>query len=262
MFKRRDAISNVTSTIILSSVLLSIMMTATYLANDILNIQIAASEFETAEDLAITIDSEIHKLLFKPGSSAIIKASFSTTAPGYTKTGEIMDIVIEDSNTRMNLSAELSYFNLDGRQAITGAPDYYPRGDSSNVLNSTHEAPHGCIHVHKPGNIRASLDYNRVLYTFTGIIKFVDEFYNTLEVTYLNLTFGKFELESTSIILIQNKGVETETLIFDPDWSMTVTPPDGISRRIDLDDIGGDIQYKTQVNFHVVHIQISVMGGG
>lgn len=261
MFRGRDGFSNVTSTIILSSVLLIIMITTTYLANDILNIQIAASEFDSAENMITTIDNEIKKLLFKPGSSAVIKASFSTTAPGYTKTGENMNITIGDLEP---FSIEVKLFNIDGRQVISGAPDYDLRGDSS-LLIFPYNGSLGRIHVSKPRNMRVSLDYERVQCTFTGIVNLFNGSHyvphNTLELTSIVLDFGDFEVGDNSMIIIQNEKVVSNTFILTGNFVVTVSSR-GVSDSIYLTDLEGNPAYDTQVNLHRAHIEISVLGGG
>ena len=237
------------------------MITATYLANDMLNIQIAASEFDSAENLTITIESEINNILYKPGSSKVIKTSFSSTAPGYTKTEETMNITIGDLEP---YEIEVNRFNIEGRQLITGAPSYDLKGDSS-LLVFPYNGSLGRIHVSKPRNMRVSLDYERVLCTFTGVVNLFNGSklvpYNTLELTSLEFIFGPFSFESNSIILIQNEKVLPNTHILTGDFTIMVSSQ-GSSEHVSLTDLGGDPAYDTQVNFHRVYIKISILGGG
>lgn len=261
MSNLRRGFSNVLSTVILSSVLLSIMITATYLSNEVLNMQIASSEFKSAENLAITIESEINNFLYKPGSSKVIKTSFSSTAPGYTRTGETMNITVGDLEP---YSIEVNRFNIEGRQVITGAPEYDLKGDSSLIV-FPYNGSLGRIHVSKPRNMRVSLDYERVLCTFTGIINLFNGSnlvpYNTIELTSVVLDFGEFGVEGNSIILIQNEKVLPDTNILTGNFDITVSSSEG-SESIYLTDLGGNPSYDTQVNFHMVYIEICVLGGG
>jgi len=248
---------------ILSSVLLSIMIRTTILANNMLNMQIAASEFQSAENLAITIESEINNLLYKPGSSKVIKTSFSATAPGYTETGETMNVTIGDLEP---YSSDVNILNIEGRQFITGAPDYDLKGDSSLLL-LPYKGSLGRIHVSKPHNMRVSLDYERVLCTFTGIVNMTNPDtavycpYNIIELTSVILTFGEFDAGDNAIILIQNETVEPEINHLTGNFSITVSTQEG-SDSTHLTDLGGNPAFDTQVIFQRVYIKISVLGGG
>lgn len=260
----RRGFSNVTSTVILSSVLLTIMITASYLASDILTIQVAASEFKTAENLIFSIDSEINRLIFKPGSSTIIKTSFSNTAPGFTRTGEPLNISFEDATQSYNYSIDINIFNIDGRRVLGGAFDYDLQGDASLIV-SPYNGTMGRIRISRPRKLRASLDYERVLLTFTGILNFFNGSayvpHNTLEVTSIALSFGSFDVSGNSIIVIQNEEVVTNTLRLQGDCSITVSTSSG-SETKGIAELGGDPAYQTLVNFHRVYIKISVLGGG
>ena len=62
IFKGRRGFSNVTSTIILNSVVLAVMVASMFIANDFLEIQIAESEFKSAENLMMTIENDVSRL--------------------------------------------------------------------------------------------------------------------------------------------------------------------------------------------------------
>jgi len=258
----RAGFSNITSTVILTSVLLSIMIVASYLSNDVLTTQIAASEFKTAEDLTKTIDSEIRKLMFKPGSSSIIKVSFSTTAPGFTKTGQNMIITFTGQSP---CPIEANQLNIEGRQQIGGSFNYTLQGDSSLII-WPYNGSLGRICISKPLNWRVSLDYERALCTFTGIVNLYDGAVytpqNTVEVTAIALDFGDFTVTANSLILIQNERVETKTFTLTGNWNAIVSLPGIPNKTVSLVDMGGKENYKSLVNFHTIYIKISVLEGG
>jgi len=261
--RERSAISNVISAFILSSVLLTIMISASFLSNDILSMQIAASEFKTAENIMVTIDSEINKILFKEGTSSVIKTSFSTTAPGFVLTGETMNVTIEDSTENYQYAVELNSFKIEGRQSITGSFDYDLQGGPS-LFVSPYNGTLGRIHISRPWNLRASLDYARVSHTFTGIINLYNGSHyvphNSLELACVVLSFGSFSVAGNSIILIQNERIVPETFELEGNCSVTVSTSGG-TETVYLSDIGGDPAYPTVVNFHRIYIKISVLEG-
>ena len=254
--------SNITSTMILSSVLLSILITASYLSNGVLSTQIAASEFKVAENLMVSIEREIHNLIFKAGSSTIIRASFQTTAPGFTRNGSTLNVSFAGSSTR-NYSIPINFFNIEGRQEITGSFNYTLQGNSS-LLISSYDSSFGRVNLTKPRNWRVSLDYQRVQYTYTGRTWLYDgSTYaqtNTLEVTAILLDFGEFNVTQKSAILIANEGIDSETFTMTGNFALSAVFSNSTA-TIHLSDIGGDQSCGTLVNFHRVHIRISVLEG-
>ena len=267
VIRNRSAFSNVVSAVILSSVLLSIMISASFLSKDILATQLAASEFKIAENIMVTIDSEINKLLFKQGTSSVIKTSFSTAAPGFVLTGETMNVTIEGLDEGLEkeyqYATELNTFKIEGRQSITGSFEY-DLGGGPSLLVSPYNGNLGRIHISKPRNLRVSLDYARVRYTFTGIINLFNGSHyvphNTLELTCVALSFGAFNVMGNSIILIQNEKIMPETFELEGNCNITVSTLGG-SETVHLSDIGGDPTYPTVVNYHRIYIKISVMEG-
>ncbi len=267
VIRNRSGISNVISAVILSSVLLSIMISASFLSKDILATQLAASEFKTAENIMVTIDSEINKLLFKQGTSSTIKTSFSTAAPGFVLTGETMDVTIEGLDEGLEkeyaYAVELNTFKIEGRQSITGSFEYDLIGGPS-LLVSPYNGTLGRIHISKPRNMRVSLDYARVRYTFTGIVNLFNGSHyvphNTLELTCAVLSFGTFNAGGNSIILIQNERFTPETFKLEGNCNVTVSTSGG-TETVHLSDIGGNSTYPTVVNFYRIYIKISVLEG-
>lgn len=237
------------------------MITTTYVAKDMLNIQIAASEFKSAENLAITIDNEITNLLYKPGSARVIKTSFSSTAPGYTRTGETMNVTIGDLEPYI---IDVNILSIEGRQIITGAPEYDLRGDSSLIVFN-YNGSIGRVRVSKPRNMQVSLDYERVLCTFTGMINLFDGSelvpHNTIELTAVILDFGEFDVEDGSTIIIQNEVTSPDVNTLTGNFELRVESQEGVE-SIFLTDLDGNPDFDTQVTFYSVYIRVSVLGGG
>jgi hypothetical protein len=238
------------------------MIVASYLSNDVLNTQMAASEFKTAQNLVISIESEIHKLIFKSGSSTVIKTSFARTAPGYTRSGKNMSVAFSGTPTK-NFLVGLNFLNMEGQQEIGGSFIYDILGDTSMIV-TPYNGSLGRVHVSKPRNWRVSLDYERALYSYTGRVNLYGALTNTIEVTVVILDLGEFDVTDNSIIIIQNEGIETETFIRTGNFSLTVSPPsgEGTPKTVYLTDMGGDPLYGSRVNFHRVYIKISVQEGG
>jgi hypothetical protein len=235
------------------------MVGSMFLANDSLEIQVAESEFKSAENLMMTIENEVHEIIFKPGSSRVIKTSFSTVAPGYSENGDMNVSVGEVSQ----YSIKIKSFNIDGRQIMSGAPEYYTKGSQSLII-TPNNATLGKILVSKPRNMRVSLDYEQVLCTYTGIVDMFNGTdyvpHNTLELTSVVLDFGEVSSGENSIIVIENKRVASDSFVLTGDFNIDVTTTGG-SESITLDQLGGNPAYSTYVNFNRVYVTISVIGG-
>lgn len=252
--------SNLLSTVILGSVLLAIMVVTSQMANDILTNQIAAAEFDSAKDVMVSVESEISKIMFKTGSSSVIKTSFySSTAPGFTRTGEYMNVTFSGGES---FQVRVNFFNIECRPGVGGVFDYNLKG-SDSLLVSLYNGSLGRVRVTKPFNWRVSLDYERVTYLYEGVIYLfngTDEVpTNRVELTAVEIDFEDFEVGETSLIILKNEGIITETFTLTGNWSLTVSSRGRESSPLYLTDMGGDPTYPTQISFHRVLIGIDVM---
>lgn len=251
----------------LTAVLLAIMITATFVSNDILNAQMVESEFETAKNLVSTMNSEIEGLLFKPGSSSVIQTSFTNILPGYSCSGKELRIVVEDSSqVRINESIMMSRLALTGRRTIGGVYDYDLQG-GAYLLAPLYNGSMGRIHVSKPSKLQVSLDYNRVLYALTGKVNLINnqtgEYspHNTVELVCVELEFGGFSSSDISVIMIQNEGSELPIARdLEGNFTITVSTPSG-GESISLSEMGGDPSIPTVMNLYQIDIEISVLEG-
>jgi hypothetical protein len=258
----RIAVSPVISTVILSTTLLVVMIITTGVATDILRNQMASNEFDSAKSLMKSISTEINSLIYNSEASAVIKANFFYTAPGYTKTGKIMNITFTGYNNSFNVNENT--FNIESIQGVGGRTDYTIQGSDLTAVPNYLSA-FGRIHISKPLNWRTALDYNRVQYTFAGVANLFDgsqtTSYNIVEVTALEMSFTQFDTSDNSIIILHNNGVDTTVFTLTGNWQMTVTTRDGGNKIVSLSDMGGNSSYPTQLQFNKVNLNIHVMGG-
>jgi hypothetical protein len=245
------------------------MITATYLSNDILNAQMVESEFETSKNLIRTIDSEIEDLLFKPGSSSVIQASFTNILPGYNRSGQNLTILVEDgapSQIRLNKSIQMNTLTFTGRRTIGGVYDYELQG-GSYLLSPLSNSSLGRIRISKPDKLQVTLDYSRIQYSLTGKIFLINNqtgeysLHNTVELVCVELNFGEFSSAESSVIMIQNsRREEPITLDLEGDFTITVETPIN-TEYVSLSDIGGDPSIPTVLNLYQISIDVSVIGG-
>lgn len=267
--QRRAGISNVLSTIMLSSVLLSIMFAATYFSKDILDAQMMESEFENAKNIVITVDNEVDTLLFKPGSSSILKTSMKNIIPGYTKTGEEMVLTIAETEpylVRINKSVDMNVFDFNGRRVVSGVYDYNIKGTNA-LITTIHNGTFGRIHISQPTKLQVSLDYHRILYSYTGKVYLISNqtgdycLHNTVEIICVQMDFNDFSSSDNSVIIIENSGMETPVIQdIEGNFTVTVSTPTN-SKTLYLSEIGGDPSLPSVVAVHTVVIRISVLEG-
>jgi len=267
--RKRLGISNVLTTFMLTAVLLVILMTATFVSNDILNAQMVESEFENAKNLIRTIDNEIEELLFKPGSSSVIQASFTNILPGYHESNQDIDILVEDessSQAYINESIKMNEFTFTGRRVFGGEYNYSLKG-GSYLLAPINNGSLGRIYFSKPDKLQVLLDYHRVLYALTGKIYFINSqsgnysLHNTVELVCVELEFGEFSSSDNSVIVVQNHRDELPIAKdIDGDFTISVISPND-NRTISLSEMGGDPLLPTVLTLYQITIKISVLGG-
>ncbi len=265
-YKPRRAFSEVLSTVILCTTLLTIMLVGTRVANDVLRNQMAATEFDSSKRLLASINSEIGTLIYKPGASANIKCGFSYTAPGYTLTGGTMGITFSNGTDSEEFNVDVNTLNMETIPGVGGRFDYTFQGSDSLIVPS-YSNSFGRIYISKPLNWRAALDYERAQYTYSGTSKLFDgstlRTYNIVEVTVLEMEFGEFETTDNPIITLQNTDVSTSTFTLENSWTMTVTGTNGNLQKT-LADISlnqANPNNPTFFEFSVVHLKVTVLGG-
>jgi hypothetical protein len=225
------------------------------------------SEFETSKNLISSIDGEIENLLFKPGSSSVIRASFTNILPGYNRSDEELNILIEEeSQVRVNESIPTNSLTFTGRRTIGGIYNYDLQG-GSYLLSPMSNSSIGRISISKPDKLQVTLDYNRIQYSLTGKIFLISNqtgeytLHNTVEVIYVELVFGEFSSSDTSIIMIQNqRRADPIALDLNGDFTISIGTLSG-SDSVSLSDIGGDPSIPTVLNLYPISIEISVVGG-
>jgi hypothetical protein len=227
------------------------------------------SEFVNAKNIIITVDKEVETLLFKPGSSSILKTSMKNIIPGYTRTQETMDLIVAEENpynVRINQTIDMNFFDFNGRRVISGIYDYNLKGDEL-LLTNIHNGSFGRIHVSQPTSLQVSLDYNRVLYSYTGQIYLINNqtgnysLHNSMELICLQMDFNEFSSGDNSVIIIENSGMRTPVIKdLEGNFSITVSQPNS-NQTLYLSDMGGDPSLPSIVIVHTVTIIISVLEG-
>jgi|GEM_PF-4720282 len=254
--------TNLMSTVLLSSFLLTLMLIASYLSSDLLNLQIAQSELKSAEGLMETIDENIEDLLHSPGCSLVFRTSLSKAMPSFAP-GGTLNLTIEDAGGYRNYSYEMKIIRIEGGRGLSGSFEYDVKG-GVRLLVSPRDGYLGRIRVSKPLHVAITLDYNRVLYIYTGITKLYNGSdyipHNTVELILIQLKTGEFKPGNKLVILIENEYIHTETLLLSGDVEIHVSTEEGYE-SIKLSEMGGNPIYDTLLILRVVEMRISITGG-
>jgi hypothetical protein len=257
----RRGISSVVSAMILTSILLIIMIVTTGIATAVLQNELVSSEFDSSKNLMKSVESELNILMYKPGGSTAIKNSYTYSSLGYTKTQKVMNVTFSGKDP---FHVKLNYFNIESMPGVGGSFNYTLQG-SDDLIIPSYLGDVGRIYISKPYNWRVSLDYDRALYTNTGISKLYNGTdiaqYNTFDVYVAEMNFDTFEYTGSSLMVLKNKSIDTTTFSLSGDWKLKVTIPNSESKEMSLTEMGGDPAYPTLIKFHKINLIINSIRG-
>lgn len=260
MARSNLAVSTVLSTVILTSVLLVVVITASFSANNVVNSQIENAQFDQAKNVMLALDNVVKKVMFKPHSSGYVRTSFWTTIPFLEETGENLT-VLADGNPEQEIP--INIVKIQGGRGVTSPNTEDLVGGGSLLLTAISDSL-GRVHVFYSGAPWVSLDYCRVRCVYSGTVEFFNgtgyDTYNLIEVTILKVSFGASQVQDKASFIVQNTGTEAEQRQFSGNFSIGVQNQE-LEETVYLTDLGGDPSHPTLINFLVVRIEISILGG-
>jgi len=261
------AISTVLSTVILTSVLLVVVITASFLANNVVNSQIENAQFDQAKNVVLALDGVVKKVMFKPHSSGYVRTSFWTTIPRLEETGENLTVLVDGNPWR---EIPINTVKIQGGSGVTRPVTQDLMGVNGSILLTSISDSLGLVHVYYSGASWVSLDYARVRCVYSGTVEFFNgtglEPYNLVEITAVRVTFGPSQVQEKASFIVQNIGTGPEQLEIpgSPDnpnnFTIRVQNHEMNETRC-LTDLGGDPSHPTLINFLVVGIEVSILGG-
>ena len=263
MKKRNLGFSHVITTVILTSVMLVIVLTTSFFANSLLNTQIERSQFDQAKNVILTLDEIVKKVTFKPQSSGYVRSSFWTTIPYLEETGETLQILVDQTPV---LDIPVNIVKIQGGSRVSVAVPENLTGSESVLLTSVSDSL-GRAHVYQSNGAWIALDYSRIRCINSGTSEFFNgtdyEICNFVEITLIKITFGILEFQEKASITATNIGVEANQTKFYNNFTISVEKSDiEEPETICLSDLGGNPDYPTLINFVVVGVETSILGGG
>jgi hypothetical protein len=262
--RSNNGISNVLTTVILTSVMLLIVLSTSLVANNILNAQVERAQFDQTKNIILALDKIVKEATFKPQSSGYVRSSFWTTTPYLIETGESLQILF---NQTLVYEVPLNLVKIQGGRSVSCPASEDLIGNASILLTQISESL-GWVNVYQSNGAWVALDYGRVRCIYSGITELFNgtdyEVLNIVEIYCIKILFGPIEIQDNGYITAQNMGVKVNQSRFDNDFTIQVknTYAEGSNSSISLSDLGGNPSYHTLINFVVVDIELSILGGG
>lgn len=200
--RRNRGISTIISTIIIVAVLLVILVVASFVAMNILGLQMADSEFEQAKTNMQLLDDVIQDVSLRQGAGSYVQFNQVTGGIGIAKDTQ-NNITIRDPSGKPIYSSPTPSISLvySGGNLVSGANETL-RG--SQVLKVSMDQPIGYLRVETGNGVKIRLDYNRVRVVPMGQQLIGTTTYNLTEITFLQFVQGNTTGSGTVNVRAQN----------------------------------------------------------
>jgi hypothetical protein len=219
----KKAVSSVITTIIISSVLLIILVIASFVSTNILDMQMASTEFEQAKTNMDLLDSVIQDVALRPGAGGYVQFNERTGGIGINETNnEITIDAIAPGTGSTNLKTWSKLISLVYRAGhqVSGAATNIT---GSTKLNQTMSEPLSFLRVEVSPGIWIKLDYNRVRTASMGNLGANNVVYDFYDITFLRLTQGNIMAggSGTVNVRVQNQGINTSSKVYENGVTIT-----------------------------------------
>lgn len=172
MKKVRKGISPVISTVIITASLLIILVIISYLAVDLLEIQVQSSEFEQAKTAMMILDKTIADVALRPGAASSVTFNQRSGGIGIYEGGTINIKVHSNSILVLNETINSSVIKYRGGRMATAAKVNLTEPGSLIVTDAS--KPLGYVRVEVGNGVWVVLDYNRLRVTVNRDLGMMD----------------------------------------------------------------------------------------
>jgi len=265
--RNKFAFSEIVSTVILTSVMVVIIVTASYFANDTLNFNVESVQFDQSVNAVLSLEKIAKKIMFKPLSTGIVKTSFVTTCPYVVEEGTMNIVILNATGSFTIASVSMNSLKIQGGPRAGVSTDYcFVGNDSLQIVYLNGSL--SCVKKYQDQGAWVSLDFNRIRCIYCGVMNYYNgsisepSTRNLLEITVVRLSSGEISPFETSRIILENTGVETQQILQGiGDFSIKVQFL-GKEKSVSLTDLGGNATLPTLINLTIVDFKITVLGGG
>ena len=258
----KRAFSSVISTIIFTSVLLIILVVATFVSLNILSNQMASTEFDQAKSNMLLLDTTVQDVSLRPGAGGYVQFNEREGGIGLiNQTADSLSITAMAGQTTNSTSFNgLVQFIYSGGSlasaAVNPSTGYTSlRGDLSYAyVNLTQGL--GFLRLEQNNGAKIKLDYDRVRVVSTGLI---DSQTNLVQISFIHLIKGATSGSGTVNVQVQNIQTNTTTWQF-PSGAISITaqhttPQQNIIQNYSVNQTGAN---QTVVVFSEIQVRVSI----
>ncbi|HFC49348.1 MAG TPA: hypothetical protein ENJ59_01300 [Thermofilum sp.] len=228
----RRGISQVLTTVILSSILLTTIGVAIFYSTSIINARQQQMEYASARDIALYLSDAIEQVAFGTGGARMVKISLSTVKIHFLNHSLENFAIVVDSNTVVD--EKLSAIVFEGGDLVTTSfsllrpsisnPDAAVTELKRLIVSSSN--PLVIVYEDFTQSAQTFVYAPRVRFVYLGVIpRRVDNayaLYNFFEVSFIRIYFQDLGGSGTINIVARNMGINTSE-IFVPNNSVSVS---------------------------------------
>ena len=211
--KSVSAVSPVISTIIISSTLLIILVIASFVSTNILELRLADTEFEQAKTNMLLLNKIIQDVALKEDAASSMQFSQRSGGIGIYESAEKINITLIQGSqieTIYPFSQSDSFYIIKYRGGSrVSAAETNLTGSPSLVVGMSE--PLGYVRVEIDNGVWIVLDYLRVRVVTNTIVRVGGIDYNLTEIFVIRLELGSTSGSGTVTVKVQNMGFRTQT---------------------------------------------------
>jgi hypothetical protein len=204
-------VSNVISTLIISGVLLVILVMASFVSANILELQIASTEFEQGKTNMALLDEVIQDVALRRGSGGYVQFNQRTGGIGVTQHADC--ILIYAGGRLIYNSTPLVTLDYRG-SSYASSMSTIIKGNDSLIVQGSNASP-SYLRVETNNGLWTRLDYERVRIMQMGMIVVNGTVHNFIGLTFIRLERGSMGGSDTVNVQAQNVGTNTTSYIYD-----------------------------------------------
>jgi len=255
--KRGRGLSPTISTVILTSMILVIVISTSYIAHNVLTNQVEDAEFDVAKDVMLALNQMVKEVLFKPQSSRYVKTGFRTTMPSLLNTEERISVWTQVDTEPKEYLIHNCPISLLKIQAGTSITDLSQDVVGTSAVLLTDFTSLGHLYIQRSDRVELLLDFARIRCIHTGSLNLTQE-YNVLEVVFVNMTTGSIQFDDMAVFVVRNLGATMSQHFYEGSLTLGVNDTRGYNDAILYSDLP---HTSTLINLMVIDIEISVIGG-
>lgn len=211
---RVRGVSPAISAVIISGAMLIILGVASFVSMNLLELQLASTEFEQAKSNMLLLDEVIHDVALRRGSGGYVRFNQRSGGVGIQVRGESLTILAGPPGGEEMIYSITPLITIvyRGGSSASGS-EANLRGSSSLMVNMSSMLSH--VRVELDGGACIKLDYDRVRLIDLGEFILSDEEGSTLhrfiEISIIRLSMGPMGGSGTVNLKAQNMGVNVTT---------------------------------------------------